>query len=228
MRPSEDLERVIKIKFNNKKLLEQALRHKSFVVEEGDQFLEDNERLEFLGDSVLNLVISDYLYKVYREHSEGDLAKIRAVVVSSAVLAEAARKMNLGSYIFLGRGEELTGGRNRENLLADTLEAVIGAIYLDQGFVTARSFILNYLENEIRAVETGEHIQDFKTLLQEITQKRYNILPEYRVIKEEGPEHNKKFVVRVVLNDQILGQGAGTSKKEAEQKAAKKAVEELE
>ncbi|MEC9489241.1 MAG: ribonuclease III [Halanaerobium sp.] len=228
MRALSELEEELAIHFSDRSLLEKALRHKSYIMEQPEQGLEDNERLEFLGDSVLDLVISEYIYKAYQDHTEGDLAKIRAVVVSAPVLAGIAKTIALGSYIFLGRGEEISGGRKRENLLADTFEALIGAIYLDQGLEQARQFILGNLEDEVQAVEAGEHIHDFKTMLQEITQKKYNTLPHYEVVKEEGPEHNKRFLVQVALEDKPLGQGQGTSKKEAEQRAAKEAVQELE
>ncbi|GAB6138434.1 ribonuclease III [Halanaerobaculum tunisiense] len=223
-----DLEEELEIKFTDLELLKRAITHKSYANENRELNIKNNERLEFLGDSVLDLVISKYIFLNYPEHPEGELAKIRSVVVSSPILANKAEEIELGSYILLGKGEEMTGGRNRDSILADTFEAIVGAIYLDQGLEAAREFILDLLVSKIEIVEQGEYITDYKTLLQEVVQQDSNLIPEYKVVEAKGPDHNKRFTVEVVFDDQILGIGTGFSKKEAEQEAAKKAISKLE
>ncbi len=216
----------IKIYFSENELLFKALTHKSYANEKRAEELKDNERLEFLGDSVLDLVVSEYIFSKYPNHPEGELAKIRSVVVSTTMLAEKAREISLGEHILLGKGEEQSGGRTRDSILADTFEAVVGSIYLDQGFNQARTFILELLIPNINDVEMGDHIQDYKTLLQELIQKETNQRPLYEVINEEGPDHKKVFTVHVKIGNKILGIGKGNSKKEAEQQAAQNAIEE--
>lgn len=216
----------INICFSKDELLIKALTHKSYANEKRKEELKDNERLEFLGDSVLDLVVSEYIFNKYPNHPEGELAKIRSVVVSTTMLAEKAREISLGEHILLGKGEEQSGGRTRDSILADTFEAVVGSIYLDQGFNQARTFILDLLIPNINDVEMGDHIQDYKTLLQELIQKETNRRPLYEVINEEGPDHKKVFTVHVKIENRILGIGKGNSKKEAEQQAAQNAIEE--
>ncbi len=222
-----NFEKAIGIEFNNKLLLQRALTHKSFPNENKILALKDNERLEFLGDSVLSLSVSTYIFKKFSNFPEGELAKMRAVVVSAPILAEAAKNINLGDYLFLGKGEEMTGGRERDSILADAMEAIFGALYLDQGFTAVGDFILSLLKEDIINVAKGNHIQDYKTMLQEVIQQDGNIRPEYEVIDEEGPDHNKTFIVAVKIEDNSLGSGQGSSKKEAEQEAAKFALHKL-
>ncbi|MCF8008848.1 MAG: ribonuclease III [Halanaerobiales bacterium] len=222
-----ELEDKLNIKFDNKRLIIRALTHKSFANENTDLKIKDNERLEFLGDSVLSLSISTYIFNKYDNYKEGKLAKIRSVIVSAPVLAEKASDLNLGKYLLLGKGEELSGGRNRDSILADTMEAILGAIYLDKGFDFVFEFIINSFKHYIFEVDNGNYIQDYKTMLQEVIQKNSNERPVYEVVKEKGPDHDKKFYVVVFFNEKELGFGKGKSKKEAEQEAAKHALEQL-
>lgn len=214
---------IIDYKFNNIKLLNRALTHSSFANEYKKQNLKYNERLEFLGDSVLGLVISDHIFKKYTKYPEGELTKIRALVVCEVSLAEGSRKLKAGEFLLLGKGEEATGGRYRTSILSDTFEAIIGAIYIDGGIVDSKKFILDNLLETVEHAVKGEILLDYKTELQELIQKSNKFPIEYRVIKEEGPDHNKSFFIEVFNNGKVLGRGKGTSKKEAEQKAAKAA-----
>ena len=220
------LEDELNIIFDNKLLLQKALIHKSFSNENKSINSENNERLEFLGDAVLNLAVTTYLFQNYMNYSEGELAKIKSVVVSEEILNKKANKINLGEYILMGKGEELTGGRNRKSILADTLEAVFGAIYLDKNFNFICKYIQDFLKNDIKEIAENEHIGDYKTILQEVVQQD-NKRPQYEVIQEKGPEHNKTFLVKVDVDDKTLGKGKGNSKKDAEQEAAKTALENL-
>ncbi|MFW5737030.1 MAG: ribonuclease III [Halanaerobium sp.] len=223
----EEFEKSLDLNFNNKLLIQRALTHKSYPNENRRLNLKDNERLEFLGDSVLSLSVSTYIFKKFSNLPEGELAKMRAVIVSAPILAEVAKRIELGQFLFLGRGEEMTGGRERDSILADTMEAIFGALYLDQGFGAAADFILELLKVDIINVAEGNHIQDYKTMLQEVVQENGNLRPEYEVVDEEGPDHNKTFIVAVKLNKDSLGSGQGSSKKEAEQEAAKVALDKL-
>ncbi len=227
-KPISMLEKQIQIKFKNKAYLKKAMTHKSYANENRHKKAKPNERLEFLGDAVLNLVISEYIFKRYLDYPEGELAKTRAVVVSAPTLARISKDINLGQYLLLGKGEEMTGGRERDSILADVFEALLGAIYLDQGLEVAREFIHLYLIDEILSVERGEYIQDYKTLLQEEIQKRSNTRPVYQVASEEGTDHNKKFSIEVEYEGEIIGKGTGKSKKEAQQRAAADALQEFE
>jgi len=221
------LEAKLNLEFSNKKLLLRALTHKSFANENAELNIKDNERLEFLGDSVLSLSISTYIFNKYDNYKEGKLAKIRSVIVSAPVLAEKALELNLGEFLLLGKGEELSGGRSRDSILADTMEAILGAMYLDKGFDFAFDFIISNFKSFITEVDNGNYIQDYKTMLQEVIQKNSNDRPEYEVVKEKGPDHNKEFFVVVNFEDKELGFGKGKSKKEAEQEAAKNALKQL-
>ncbi|MFI5358852.1 MAG: ribonuclease III [Halanaerobiales bacterium] len=223
----QELEREIEIEFHDKLLLQRALTHKSFSNENTNLALRNNERLEFLGDSVLSIVISSYIFQNFPDYPEGELAKMRSVIVSEPSLADVARNINLGKYILLGRGEDLSGGRDRNSILADTMEAIIAAIYLDKGIEQARCFIIKHFKEKIEKVEKGEYIQDYKTILQEIIQKESLTGPVYDVIREDGPDHNKLFTVQVKHQGRLLGIGKGYSKKEAEQNAARVALESL-
>ncbi|MFW5981708.1 MAG: ribonuclease III [Halanaerobiaceae bacterium] len=222
-----ELQKKIDLEFNDKKLLQRAFTHKSFSNENIELNLRDNERLEFLGDSVLSVVISTYIFDHFPDYPEGELAKMRSVIVSEPVLAIKARSLNLGRYLLLGKGEELSGGRERESILADVVEALIAAIYLDMGIEIAQQFIIKLFEDIIIDVEQGNYIQDYKTILQEVIQKENLDRPLYLVVKEKGPDHNKIFTVEVRHKEKVLGKGIGSSKKEAEQNAAKLALEKL-
>lgn len=211
------------ISYEDEKLLGMALVHPSYAQEHNTH--NNNQRLEFLGDAVLDFVVAEYLYKNYPDKAEGDLTQIRARVVCEKALVDIARKINLGQYILLGRGEEMSGGRQRDSILADTIEAIIGAIYLDQGLAEARSFILKHLEEIMRATAGGDY-QDHKSRLQEIVQARSRDNVYYRIIEENGPAHAKIFVAGVYYNDELLATGQGKSKKEAEQNAAEKVLRE--
>ncbi len=218
----EKFQNIIGYTFKEPKLLYQALSHSSFANERKHPS-GSNERLEFLGDSVLSIVVSEYLFKHMKSVAEGELTKLRASLVCEKSLHIFARRIDLGSYIMLGKGEENTGGRERPSILADAFEAVIAAIYLDGGMEAARKHILNFIPDDIEHKKIV--LSDFKTVLQEVVQKNPEEKVEYVLIGEEGPDHNKRFVVEVCLNSQVIGKGKGRSKKEAEQLAAKEALE---
>ena len=212
-------------KFKNIKLLKTALTHSSYANEIKMRITDNNERLEFLGDTILNLIVSQYLYKKYPNYPEGELTKIRAKVVCESSLAFAARKIDLGKYLLLGKGEESTGGRDRESILADASEALVGALYMDSDFETVNKLLLMNFESDIvYAVAKGALFIDYKTDLQENLQKITRSKIEYKVDKEEGPDHNKIFHMSVVVDNKIVGRGSGRNKKEAEQMAAKEAL----
>lgn len=218
-----ELEESICYKFKNKDLIVNALSHSSYA-NENKQPQGSNERLEFLGDSVLSVVVSEYLYTHLASVAEGDLTKLRASLVCEKSLHGFARKIDLGRYLLLGKGEENTGGRERPSILADAFEAVIAAIYLDGGMDAARAHILRFMPQDLKKGAKAA-FGDFKTVLQEIVQKNPEEKVEYVLIGEEGPDHNKRFVVEVMLNSQVIGKGKGRSKKDAEQLAAKEALE---
>jgi len=225
MPPLADIQRRIAYQFSNAELLERALTHKSYANENRVPY--HNERMEFLGDAVLNLVVSEYLMKTCPDSTEGDLSRLRAAVVSEPALAAIAREMGLGSYILLGRGEEQTGGRDKGSLLANCLEALIASIYLDTGKESADAFVIRFFENIIQKTCTSRGTLDHKTELQELCQERLKQLPEYKVVSESGPDHQKQFEVEVWIKGQVSGRGIGRSKKEAEQRAAKEAITRL-
>jgi len=219
----EKLEEEIGYRFNDRKLIMQALSHSSYANEKKRPG-GSNERLEFLGDSVLSIVVSEYLYTHLTSVAEGDLTKLRASLVCEKSLHVFAQQINLGDYLLLGKGEENTGGRERPSILADAFEAVIAAVYLDGGMEAARKHILRFMPQDIEHRKTPV-FRDFKTVLQEVVQMNPEEKVEYVLIGAEGPDHNKRFVVEVCLNDQVIGRGKGRSKKEAEQLAAKEALE---
>lgn len=223
----DEVENLLDIQFADKFLLERALTHKSFPNENKELHMKDNERLEFLGDSVLSLTISTYIFKKFPHYPEGKLAKMRAVIVSAPILARKAREINIGNYMILGKGEEMTGGRNRDSILADVMEAIFGAIYIDKNYGKAYKFILDILKDVIEAVESGKYLDDYKTKLQELIQKDNLKRPKYEVVAEKGPDHDKTFTIKVGFKGDELGTGKGSSKKEAEQKAAKAALKKL-
>lgn len=216
-----ELEEKIGYQFREQGLLRQALTHSSFANEKHMKKLSDNERLEFLGDAVLEVVSSEFLYKKYRDLPEGDLTKLRASIVCEPTLALCTRDIDLGKYLYLGKGEDQTGGRGRKSVLSDALEAVIGAIYLDGGFVPARDFIHRFILTDI---EHKKLFYDSKTILQEVVQGNYEESLHYELIGEEGPDHDKRFLVEAVIGNQAIGKGSGHTKKAAEQEAAYQAL----
>jgi len=220
----EDLESTIGYQFNDSNLLRQAMTHSSFSNEHRLNRLTSNERLEFLGDAVLEIVTSDFLFSKYPKLPEGDLTKIRASIVCEQTLAFCTRKIELGKYLLLGKGEDLTGGRDRNSIVSDAMEALIGAIYLDGGFANAKEFIYKFILSDI---EHKQLFYDSKTILQEIVQSDYKEELIYQLIKEEGPDHNKKFIVEAKIGDEIVGHGIGRTKKAAEQEAAYSAIVKL-
>lgn len=221
----KSLEKNLNYKFNNIKLLRQALTHSSYANENKMKLTESNERLEFLGDSILNLIVSQYLYNKYQTYPEGELTKIRATVVCESSLAFAARKIDLGSFLLLGKGEEATGGRERESILADASEALAGALYIDSDYESTYKVLLaNFEEDIVYAVGKGDLFIDYKTELQEKFQKINKSKIEYKVLKEVGPDHDKIFYINVVVNNKVVGTGKGRNKKEAEQMAAKEGL----
>ena len=219
-----DLASAIGVEFSDPELARLALVHRSYAFEQG--LTETNERLEFLGDAVLGLVVTDIAYTAFPELSEGDLAKLRAATVNMHSLAEVARELGLGELIQLGRGEEMSGGRDKASILADGLEAVLGAIYLDRGMDASFEVIRRLFEPRIYAYVRGEGGRDYKTGLQEMASAELGMLPEYR-LTESGPDHMKEFTATVLLAGEPWGEGRGRSKKEAEQEAAREASEKL-
>lgn len=219
----EQFENILQYKFRNKDLLHEALSHSSYA-NENKKARNSNERLEFLGDSVLSIVVSQYLFEHFKHLPEGELTKIRASLVCEKALFVFAQEIDLGDYILLGKGEEHTGGRERASILADAFEAVIAAIYLDGGLEAARKHILRFIPKNI---EQGKSIafNDYKTILQEIIQKNPEEKVQYILADESGPDHDKVFHVQVYLNSNVIGNGKGRSKKQAEQMAAKEALE---
>ena len=221
----DEMQKKLSYTFSNTALLEEALTHSSYANEHRNEHVKDNERLEFLGDAILDLIISEYLFKKHPEMPEGDLSKIRASIVCEASLAKTARRISLGEYILLGKGEEMTGGRERASILADGFEALTGALFVDGGFERAKAFLTDTLIGEVEQVSCLEDLYtDYKTLLQECIQKVSNEPIHYEVVGEEGPDHDKYFYVEVYHETKSLGRGIGKSKKEAEQDAAKKAL----
>lgn len=222
-----ELSDILNYKFNNIQLLNESITHSSYANENKKKNIKYNERLEFLGDSVLSIVISDHLFKRLINVQEGDLTKIRASIVCEPSLAKCSQVMNIGKYLLLGKGEESTGGRERVSILADAFESILGAIYLDGGFEQAKIFTLRNLDCVIEDAINGRVFQDYKTHLQEIIQSENSDKIIYEVAKEEGPDHNKIFHVYVKIGNRIVGKGSGKSKKEAEQNAAKEALKEV-
>ena len=220
------LEEKIGYAFRDRTLLENALTHSSYANEHRDKGMPSNERLEFLGDSILGLVVADHLYRNRPDLPEGDLTRIRAALVCEGSLVEVAKALDLGSYLKLGRGEESGGGRKRPSIQADAVEAMLAAVYLDGGIGQARKLIHNLILNQER--EKIANGRDFKTALQELVQRESGQVLSYRLVGESGPDHAKTFSMEVLLNGQPVGSGEGRSKKEAEQAAAKAAVEKLE
>jgi ribonuclease-3 len=222
----EDLQKEIGVTFRSIELLERAFVHRSHLNEAKNQRI-SNERLEFLGDSVLSFLTSDFLYTQYPDYEEGTLTNIRSSLVKTNSLADVARILHLGDLLLLSHGEEASGGRNNPSLLADAFEALLGAIYLDQGSDVARTFLAKYLFPRTKEIIDTKSYVDYKSLLQEIIQQESRVSPTYQVIKSEGPDHAKTFWVQATANDSVLGSGSGKSKQEAEQKAALNALEKI-
>ncbi len=196
-----------------------AFSHRSYANERQDE-IDNNEKLEFFGDSVLGMIVSEYLILTLTDRPEGDMAKIKSFVVSEDSLASISKQLRVDNFILIGRGEEYSGGRSKKALLADTLEAIFGAYYLDSGFKAARAFIQKLLIPEIYKVLEDRHKKDYKTLLQEFVQKRFRTYPRYRIVQRRGPDHNRTFWIEVGFNKKKYGPGIGKNKKEAEQNAA--------
>jgi len=215
----------IDYEFQNTALLETAMTHSSYANEHRNEQVHHNERLEFLGDSVLGFVTADYLFSHFPGLPEGDLTKLRAAVVCESALCEIAKEIGIRHEIRLGHGEETSGGRKRPSILADATEALLGAIYIDGGIQPARDFVLRFIPHKIDVVLAGGSFKDYKTMLQEIVQKNKQETLEYRLAGQSGPDHNKRFTMELWLNANMFASGTGHSKKEAEQLAARKALE---
>lgn len=220
----ESLERKLEYTFKNRELLSEALNHSSYANEHRGSGVSSNERLEFLGDSVLGFVTAEFLFKTYGKLPEGDLTRMRAALVCEQSLHEVAKLLELGQYLRLGKGEESGGGRQRQSILADAVEAVFAAVYLDGGMEKVRSLIYRVLLSHAPAAEER---RDYKTTLQEIIQRKSGQVLTYHMVAESGPDHSKTFIFAVHLNGEPIGQGSGRSKKEAEQSAARDALEKL-
>lgn len=221
------LERQLNIEFMNKKLFTQAFTHSSYVNEHGLHQIEDNERLEFLGDAALELAVSDYLYRETPPMSEGEMTKMRAFLVCESTLCTVAKNLQLGDYLLLGKGEENSGGRSRPSILADVFEAFLGALYVDQGFDRVDAFLAEHLYVYAHTSQFSQAM-DYKTTLQEIVQQDSRSTVTYTIIDERGPAHNREFIARAHIEGRITTTGTGKSKKEAEQRAAKEAIDFLE
>lgn len=221
----KDLETAIGYRFHNISLLQNALTHSSYANERWHNSLASNERLEFLGDSVLGMVVADYLYNNFQDRPEGELTRMRADMVCEKTLAAVANRVNLGEHLLLGHGEDQSGGRRRESILADAVESIIAASFLDGGMDAARGIIQRFILCDVPV--TRLHNVDYKTTLQEQVQQKKNQILTYHLTGETGPDHDKQFMVEVRLNGQVVGTGAGSSKKRAEQDAARSALEVL-
>ncbi|NLK88104.1 MAG: ribonuclease III [Clostridiaceae bacterium] len=222
-----ELEDTIGYRFRDKGKLQLALTHSSYANERRAEGLTSNERLEFLGDSVLNIITSDYIYRNHPELPEGEMTKTRAAVVCEFSLFKCAQKINLGKYLYLGKGEENTGGRKRTSILSDAFEALIGAIYLDGGIMKAGEFILGAMKDIHHSINNKEVFRDYKTRFQEIVQKHSEQHISYRIIDEKGPDHDKVFITELSVGGKAYGTGEGRTKKEAEQNAAKAAIDKI-
>lgn len=220
----KDFEKIIDYKFNNKGLLQTALTHSSYANEHRDRNLKHNERLEFLGDAVLSIVVAEYIFKNCPDLPEGELTKLRSALVCEKALYKFGKSINLGNYLFLSKGEKNGGGEDRPSIVSDAFEAVIAAIYLDGGIEPAKKHILRFVIPEIKN-KSQKPFKDYKTTLQEIVQKNPGERIEYHLVSESGPDHDKHFVFEVHLNSNVIGKGGGKSKKEAEQNAAREALE---
>ncbi len=220
-----ELEKAIGYQFRNITLLQNALSHSSYANERWHDSLKSNERLEFLGDSVLGMLVADYLYRTFPDRPEGELTRMRADMVCEKTLATVANRLGLGQHLMLGKGEELGGGRSRDSILADAVESVIAACYLDGGMTAAVQFIQKFIL--VNVPVTKLHNADYKTALQELVQQKKNQVLSYNLVGESGPDHDKQFRVELTLNGEVVGTGIGSSKKRAEQAAAHAAMQQL-
>jgi ribonuclease III len=223
----EEIEKKLGIVFKDKTLLDVALTHRSYLNEHKEASLQNNERIEFLGDAVLELIISSYLFKSYPNKSEGELTNIRAAVVRTESLAEESRNLGIGEYLRMSKGEKESGGRDKDYLLANTFEAVLGAIYQDQGIDVCKDYLERTLLKKVDRIVENNLFIDPKTQAQEIIQAQFKVTPIYEVIKQEGPDHDKKFTVALKINNKEIAVGTGSSKQKAEEEAAKTTVELL-
>lgn len=222
----KDLETTLKIKVNNFELFKLACTHKSYF-NESNEVKQHNERLEFLGDAVLELITTDYLFKNYPKLPEGELTALRSAVVKGKFLAQIAKKLEFGQYLLLSVGEDRSGGREKDYLLANMMEAVIGAIYLDQGYSAAQEFVVHELLQDIEGIIKRQEYLDSKTSLQEYTQEHMGETPRYELVSQSGPDHDKSFVMGVILKEKIIAEGIGQNKQSAEKEAARVALELL-
>lgn len=220
------LEQQLNIKFNQHDLLKQAFTHSSYVNEHRGESFHDNERLEFLGDAVLELGVSQYLFQKNKQMPEGEMTKLRAAIVCEPSLVGFAKELNFGEFLLLGKGEEQTGGRERPAILADAFEAFLGALYVDQGYEKANDFLEKHIFEKINN-GAFSHAMDYKSQLQEFIQQDKKQSIVYKIVEERGPSHEKEFVAQVIINDKAIGEGIGRSKKEAEQRAAKITLDQL-
>ncbi len=225
MKDFSKIEKKLGLKFKNKDLLIQAFCHRSYINENPDSNLKNNERLEFLGDAVLELVVTEYLFEKYPKKAEGELTNWRAALVNAKMLGDLSKKLNFNDYLLLSRGEEKELGKARQYILANTLEALIGALYLDQGYKNAKVFIEKNLIKRLPEIIKKGLYKDAKSLFQEEAQERTGITPSYKVLKEWGPDHAKQFIIGVFLNNELAAEGEGSSKQEAEEEAARRALE---
>ena len=225
MKDFAEFENKIGITFNDKSLLKQAFIHRSYINENPKVGLSHNERLEFLGDAVLELVTTDYLYRKYPEKAEGELTSFRAALVNTHSISEIASKLGANDYLLLSKGESKDTGKARGYILADTFESIVGAIYLDQGYDTAKKFIKSYLIPTLNDIVEKRLWRDSKSHFQEMAQEYNGVTPSYKVLKEHGPDHDKEFTIGVYVKDELVAEGMGKSKQDAEQNAAKKALD---
>ena len=223
----DELQAKLGIQFNSQTLLIQALAHRSFLNENPGAAPSDNERLEFLGDALIDFVTAEYLYDHFPSLQEGDLTNLRAALVKTSTLAGFARQIDLGNYILLGRGEVTGGGRRRRSLLCAVFEALAGAVFLDQGLATAQSFLLRFIEPALEDLTSGEFDKDAKSELQEMSQGLWQLTPSYRTVSEHGPDHAKEFTVEVLIGDDVFGRGIGRNKQAAAQRAARQALDRI-
>jgi len=223
----DTLQNLLGVRFEDIILLKQALVHRSYLNENPDFELPSNERLEFLGDALVGLAVAEKLYRQFPESPEGELTELRSILVRKETLARLAVSLGLGGYLYLGRGEEVSGGRGRESNLARAFEAVVGAIFVDRGFAVARDFVLKRLGEELERLKGGKPAVDYKSALQQFTQSRLQLTPFYRTVSEAGPHHEREFMVEVLVGDKVVARGEGRSKQVAEKEAARMALETL-
>mgnify|MGYP002412672324 CR=1 FL=1 len=228
METYNEITKKIGIEFKNKKLLKTAFTHRSYLNENRGQGLENNERLEFLGDAVLELIISSFLFTNYPNKTEGDLTSIRAAIVRTESLADESRRLDIGKYLKMSKGEEDSGGKEKEYLLANLYESVLGAIYLESGYKTCEDFVSKTLLQKVEKIISEKLFIDPKTKVQELMQSKFKVTPTYEIIKEDGPDHDKVFTVGLFMDNKKLSEGYGHSKQKAEEDAAKNAIDKIE